>query len=61
MAEWFKCTTGGIAMNERTEMMSEMTNEEYQEKIIEVIRGIDNIKFLDFVYSFIISAIKKWL
>lgn len=48
-------------MNERTEMVSEMTNEEYQEKIIEVIRGIDNIKFLDFVYSFIISAIKKWL
>lgn len=41
--------------------MNNLSNEEYKEKIVEAISDIESNKFLRFIYSFIISARKKWL
>ena len=41
--------------------MNNLSNEEYKEKIVEAISDIESNEFLRFIYSFIISAIKKWL
>lgn len=48
-------------MDEREGKVLEMTNEEYRNKINDTLKGIDNIEFLNFIYNFINSAIKKWL
>lgn len=45
----------------RIDYNAEMTNEEYRSMIIEVVNRIDNNRFLEFIYNFILSAIKKWL
>ncbi len=41
--------------------MNNLSNEEYKEKIVEAISDIESNEFLRFIYSFIISARKKWL
>ena len=34
--------------------------EEYREKIIEMVDGIENARYLKFIYDFLISFKKKW-
>lgn len=34
--------------------------EEYREKIIEMIKKIENVRYLKFIYDLIISFKKKW-
>lgn len=48
-------------MDEREGNVPEMTNEEYRNKINDILKRIDDIEFLNFIYNFINSAIKKWL
>ena len=48
-------------MEDKTSDYVEMTNEEYRSMIIEAVNNIDNNRFLEFIYNFILSAMKKWL
>ena len=34
--------------------------EEYREKIIEMVKKIENIRYLKFIYDLLISFKKKW-
>lgn len=34
--------------------------EEYREKIIEIVKKIENVRYLKFIYDLIISFKKKW-
>lgn len=46
---------------ERVDYSAEMTNEEYRDIIIEIVKRIDDKKFLNLIHNFIVSAMKKWL
>ena len=48
-------------MDERADNIPKTTSDEYHDKINNAIKGIDNVEFLNFIYNFINSAIKKWL
>lgn len=37
-----------------------MNEEEYREKIIEMVRKIENKKYLAFIYDMMMSFKKKW-
>ena len=34
--------------------------EEYREKIIEMVKKIENVRYLKFIYDLLISFKKKW-
>ena len=34
--------------------------EEYREKIIEMVKEIENVRYLKFIYDLLISFKKKW-
>ena len=34
--------------------------EEYKEKIIEMVKEIENVRYLKFIYGLLISFKKKW-
>lgn len=36
-----------------------MENEEYRQKIIEEIKGIDNVEVLKYIYKIMVDVIKK--
>lgn len=59
MVERFKCTTGGITMNERTEMVSEMTNEEYRMELNRMFGELDDNRLLRYFYVFVSEKIKR--
>lgn len=59
MAERFKCTTGGITMNERTEIVPEMTNEEYRIELDRMFEELDDNRLLRYFYVFVSEKIKS--
>ena len=54
-----KCTTGGITMNERTEIVPEMTNEEYRIELDRMFEELDDNRLLRYFYVFVSEKIKS--